>query len=234
MTPDILQGYTVIRYVAAVGMLLLLFIGPIIVRGLFTLYRFRLAGIEIFYPGIDTVRSLFSADPQQLFANVMLDIKRSTPDLSQLNPNFTPDLSQLNPNFTPDLSQLNPNFTPDLSQLHPNFTRANQTGLYGWLTPVGKPFLLISDSTILAQVIVENQSKLTKHHAFGILEHFRSTTLTSVSAWKVIHISNFHVLCHLLLIYICKLQADTDISISLEGNSYSSKPVSKTPTPNST
>ena len=171
MTPDILQGYTVIRYVAAVGMLLLLFIGPIIVRGLFALYRFRLAGIEIFYPGIDTVRSLFSADPQQLFANVMLDIKRSTPDL--------------NPNFTPDLSQLNPNFTPDLSQLHPNFTRANQTGLYGWLTPVGKPFLLISDSTVLAQVIVENQSKLTKHHAFGILEHFRSTTLTSVSAWKV-------------------------------------------------
>lgn len=60
-------------------------------------------------------------------------------------------------------------------------------GLMGWLTPVGKPFLVISDEKVLAQVIVDNQSKLTKHHAFGILEHFRKTDLISGAAWKVVH-----------------------------------------------
>ena len=43
----------------------------------------------------------------------------STPEMSQLNPNFNPEMSQLNPNFNPEMSQLNPNFNPEMSQLNP-------------------------------------------------------------------------------------------------------------------
>jgi len=61
------------------------------------------------------------------------------------------------------------------------------SGLKCWVTPVGKPFIVISDANVLAQVIVENAGKLTKHHAFGILELFRKTDLKSGPAWKVVH-----------------------------------------------
>ena len=61
------------------------------------------------------------------------------------------------------------------------------SGLNGWLTPVGKPFIVVSDEKVLAQIIVENAGKLTKHHAFGILELFRKTDLKSGPAWKVVH-----------------------------------------------
>ena len=66
-------------------------------------------------------------------------------------------------------------------------TFSKGSGLYGWLTPVGKPFVVVSDAQILAQIIVENAGKLTKHHAFGILELFRKTDLKSGPAWKVVH-----------------------------------------------
>ena len=52
---------------------------------------------------------------------------------------------------------------------------------------IGKPFVVVSDSNILSQIIVENANKLTKHHAFGILELFRKTDLISGPAWKVVH-----------------------------------------------
>ena len=65
-------------------------------------------------------------------------------------------------------------------------------GVVGWFSPVGKPFVIISDESVLSQLIVQNQSKLTKHHAFGILEIFRKTHLHSTpdgkgDAWKVVH-----------------------------------------------
>lgn len=96
--------------------------------------------------------------------------------------------------------------------------------LYRWLTPVGKPFLVVFDDKIISQIIVTNQGKLTKHHAFGIsehfrktdlpyvyiyeyiyvlyvgiLEHFRKTDLQSGPAWKVVHriASKFPVVCHI-------------------------------------
>jgi hypothetical protein len=60
-------------------------------------------------------------------------------------------------------------------------------GLTGWLTPVGKVFLIVHDEKVLEQIIVANQANLTKNHAFGLLEHFRKTTLKDGDAWKVVH-----------------------------------------------
>ena len=61
-------------------------------------------------------------------------------------------------------------------------------GLYGWLSPLGKPFLVVTDAGVLSQIIVQNANKLTKWHAFGCLEYFRRTELPSnVNAWKVVH-----------------------------------------------
>lgn len=67
------------------------------------------------------------------------------------------------------------------------FSFKEGNGLHGWLTPVGKPFVVVSDAHILSKLIVENAGKLTKHHAFGILELFRKTDLQSGPAWKVVH-----------------------------------------------
>ena len=112
----------------------------------------------------------------QLNPNFTPNILQHLPELSQLNPNFTPDLSQLNPNFTPDLSQLNPNFTPDLSQLNPNST-PNLSQLNPNFTPGPRP-----------SAESPGQMKATpKGESLQIC------------------ICNFHVLNHLLLIYICKL-----------------------------
>ena len=63
----------------------------------------------------------------------------------------------------------------------------NSGGIYFWLTPVGKPFVVVSDANVLSQIIVENAGKLTKHHAFGILELFRQTDLKVGPAWKSVH-----------------------------------------------
>jgi hypothetical protein len=50
---------------------------------------------------------------------------------------------------------------------------------------VGKPFVILHAESVLEQVLVKNASKLTKHHAFGVLELFRRTDLPSGDAWKV-------------------------------------------------
>ena len=61
-------------------------------------------------------------------------------------------------------------------------------GLIGWLSPVGKPFVVIQDEKVMEQVLVKNANKLTKWHAFGVLELFRRTNLEhSEAAWKVVH-----------------------------------------------
>ena len=61
-------------------------------------------------------------------------------------------------------------------------------GLYGWISPIGKPFLVVTDPGVLSQIIVQNADKLTKWHAFGCLEYFRRTELPSkVNAWRVVH-----------------------------------------------
>lgn len=65
--------------------------------------------------------------------------------------------------------------------------RSLETGIAGWLTPVGKPFLVIHSQDVLEQVIVKNQKKLTKFHAHGLLEVFRKTTLRHEEAWKIVH-----------------------------------------------
>ena len=46
------------------------------------------------------------------------------------------------------------------------------------MTPVGKPFIVMTDEKIMEQILVKNSSKLTKHHAFGVLELFRATGMS--------------------------------------------------------
>lgn len=91
------------------------------------------------------------------------------------------------PSFRTILSlfSANPKFL--FEHLMNDFKTGKGSGLYGWLTPVGKPFLVVTDSQVLSQIIVENQPKLVKQHAFGILEYFRKTDLVTIPAWKVVH-----------------------------------------------
>lgn len=95
----------------------------------------------------------------------------------------------LQPSFSTLLSLFSSDSLSLYDKLMAAFARGDRTsaGLYGWLTPVGKPFLVITDSRVLSQIIVEHQPKLTKHHAFGILELFRKTDLEAGPAWKVVH-----------------------------------------------
>jgi len=64
---------------------------------------------------------------------------------------------------------------------------------------VGKPFVILHAESVLEQVLVKNASKLTKHHAFGVLELFRKTDLPSGDAWKVPSLQAHDTLLRLLL-----------------------------------
>lgn len=107
--------------------------------------------------------------------------------------NIVKSLIVLNRNGIPlisvDYETLKSLFYVDTRSLFTHLMKSfkNGSGLHAWLTPVGKPFIVISDASILSQVIVENAQKLTKHHAFGILELYRKTDLQSGPAWKVVH-----------------------------------------------
>ena len=62
-------------------------------------------------------------------------------------------------------------------------------GVFAFLSPVGKPFIIVSDEAILKDVLIHHASHYGKQHANGILEIFRRTTLptSGTPAWKPVH-----------------------------------------------
>ena len=126
-----------------------------------------------------------------------------TPDLSQLNPNFTPDLSQLNPNFTPDLSQPNPNFAPGIAR-QGDFVCVRVAGgvgsSEGWES-LEYPELNADSSSLRLQLPLYGGQ-----HVLAYVRHRkRGRSDVYEGSFLLIYICNFHVLSHLLLIYIYKL-----------------------------
>ena len=50
-------------------------------------------------------------------------------------------------------------------------------GIFRFDTPLGKPFILVSNVQVLDDIFVKHAAKYKKQHANGILEIFRKTTL---------------------------------------------------------